>query len=378
MKADDSSPRIRRRLYRSFSLRAMLLLTALVAVLLAFVVLPREHRRRAMQSLRDRGVEVELTQDPTDLMLAAVQGQDDWKEPSWTTVLLHRNLPHAYLRSVSGVSFRKSHKPTRDEFQLIGRLGPCGNLFFEVPIEHPEHLQPLIASDSVNDYLYFGSHSVNPESLRQLTQLSQVRRIFFKDAVVTPEGLSYLIAMENLRTVDLTNTGCGDEVLIPVARMQQLERLALNDRSFTSVGFEQLASLTQLRRLEVHHLDQAGTVGLCKALAAMRNLAELSLYEASGNIDFSVVAELPKLERLTCYGSTTDESLDTLSRSKSLRIVDFSNGNNAITEAGLKHLLIIPSLEEITHYRIRLTKEAVQRLKTARPDVKFHLGDPIE
>lgn len=378
MTADDSPPPKRRRWYRSFSLRALLLLTASVALVLAFIVLPREQRRLAMQSLRDRGVEVELTQDPKDLMLAAVQGQDDWEEPSWTTAWLHRNLPHAYLRLVSAVYFRKPHTPIKEDFQEIGRLGQLHALFFQVPIEHPEHLQPLIASDNVNDYLYFGHHAVNSESLKLFSQLSRVRRIFFDNAVLTPEGLSYLVAMKNLRTVELTNTGCGDEGLVTVARMQQIDHLVLNDRSFTSVGLEQLASLTQLRQLDVHHLDQARTLGFCKALAAMRNLAELSLYDASGNIEFSVVAELPKLERLTYYGSTTDESLGTLSRSKSLRIVDLSNGKITITEAGLKHLLEIPSLEEIIAYCNPLTKEAVQRLKSIRPDVKFHLNDPIE
>lgn len=41
MTADDSPPPIRRRWYRSFSLTALLLLTATVAFVLAFVVLPR-------------------------------------------------------------------------------------------------------------------------------------------------------------------------------------------------------------------------------------------------------------------------------------------------------------------------------------------------
>jgi hypothetical protein len=217
MTAVNTPPPKHKRRFLAYSLRALLLLTATVAFILTYVVLPREHRRRAMQSLRNRGVEVELTQDPTDLLLAAVQGQDDWEAPSWTTVCLHRNLPHAYLRSVSSVCFRKSHTPSKEDFQEIRLLGALDNLFFETPIEHPEHLQALIESNNVNDYLYFHRHSVNSESLKQFRQLSLVRRIFFEDAFVTPEGLSYLIAMKNLKTVTLTNTGCGDEGLAQVA-----------------------------------------------------------------------------------------------------------------------------------------------------------------
>lgn len=341
--------------------------------MLAWVVLPREQRRLAINSLQNRGFDVGLTQDSTDFLLAAVQGQDDWKEPSWMMRWLHRNLPAAYLRPVYSVSIREPLTPTEVNFKEIGRLGRFDWLFFQKAIEHPVCLQPLIEADNVHDALHFARHDVNAESLRQLSRLKNVRRIFFDNATVSPIGLSHLIGMEQLVTLELIETGCGDAGLPQVAKFSNLERLSLEDKSITANGFEQLASLTQLRKLEVGHLDEANLVGLSKAFSKMQSLNELYLHDASAQTALEAVANLPNLQRLDLTRSAfTDDSLEPLSRSQSLQSIELSD--TQITEAGLMHVLKIATLKSIRGYRVHVSEEALLRLKASRPDVQFNLG----
>jgi hypothetical protein len=74
-----------------------------------------------------------------------------------------------------------------------------------------------------------------------------------------------------------------------------------------------------------------------------------------------VVAELSRLERLvTTISKLLDESFETLSRSKSLKIVVLDTSGKTITEAGLMHLVKIPTLEQFTASRIPLTTEAIK------------------
>jgi hypothetical protein len=361
-----------KRRFRSFSLRALLIFTAFIAVMLAWVVLPRDHRRLAINSLHGRGVQVELTQDPTDSLLAAMHGQNDWKEPSWMTHWLHRNLPAAYLRPVDSVTFREPHTPTEADFQEICRLGSFDWLFFLKEIDHPECLRPLIRADNVYDALHFSRHEVNAESLRQLSQLKNVRRIFFQDARVSPEGLRHLTGMRQLTTLDLTETGCGDEGLTQVAKFANLNRLRLVERSITAKGFEQLASPT-LRKLEIWQLDESKLAGLSKAFSKMQNLNELYLYKAMAATGLEAVADLPNLQRLDLTRSAfTDDSLEPLSGSKSLISLELSDTH--ITEVGIMHLLKIATLKNMRGFRVQVSEEALMRLKAARPDVQFDFG----
>ena len=345
--------------------------TSFIAIVLAVVVLPCERRRVAMNSLLQRGIEVRLTRDPTRKQ--DVAALEDWEEPSWVTSLLHRYLPAAYLRTVKLVFVRKSHTQTETDFQEIARLGEVEALIFFGEVEHPEYLKPLIDSDNIHGHLHFERHKVNSESLRQLSRLKSVSRIFFDDATVTAEGLSHLVGMEQLTTLRLKETGCGDDGLAQVARMRNLSCLELSELSITANGLEHLASLTQLKKLVVESIDSAQLAGLSKALSGMKNLRELRLYDANAPLGLEAVADLPNLERLNLSRAAyNDASLVPLSRSKSLRSVELYD--TPTTGAGVMHLLRIATLERVHGSRVQVSDESMQQLKAKRPDVQFHFG----
>jgi len=124
----------KRWLLGKFPIRGMLLFTAVIALVIGCVAMPLESRRRAVNELKARGIEVVLHDDPTDPFPSFVYGHE-FEEPDLLTTFVHKTFPTAYVRGVSEVTIGEDDAITEKDFKLIARLGSFSylNLRREIP-----------------------------------------------------------------------------------------------------------------------------------------------------------------------------------------------------------------------------------------------------
>jgi len=122
-------------------------------------------------------------------------------------------------------------------------------------------------------------------------------------------NLKEIAGLQQLKKLDLTNTGVSDAALADVAALKNLEELQLVNTKVTAAGLKPLASLKQLRVVSLHMkaIDDA-------TLQTLRKIGILHLLSGMGSKFFTVqpknAAEVTTVALL--WSQVTDKGLKEL------------------------------------------------------------------
>ncbi len=196
----------RRLRWFQFSLRTLLLLTLVLAVLLATwktSVQPYVAQKRAADKLAKIGAEIELAPG----------------EPSWMRSL----LGEAYTMDVVMVRLEGKEFADRD-------LAPLADL---------PQLQRLFL-----DYV-----PITDEGLKQIEHLTNLREISLGKTRVGDAGLAHLAKLRNLQSLDLSGNAITDRGVAHLRGLDKLVTLELSKNRITGVGLAHLLKLKAIEKL---------------------------------------------------------------------------------------------------------------------------------
>lgn len=200
---------------------------------------------------------------------------------------------------------------------------------------------------------------------------------------MTEDNFVALGCLKNLKTLNISSKKLNDRTLGLLTGMTALEALLTDSAQFTDAGLAQLTKFPNLKHIAFIHTslsrnDFTGK-GLA-ALAAMPNLRRLGIGGCKFNDEgMAAVAKLTQLEDLRVGHTYQTEAgnvhLKSLSNLKILwlgqSLQPYANSSNplSLTEATLKVLVELKSLETLQLSQARYTADTLARLK-ALPNLK--------
>lgn len=136
-----------------------------------------------------------------------------------------------------------------------------------------------IAADSedLEVSLYLAGKTVTDEHVELLADISNVKWLNLANTSVTDEGLSVLVERP-LNRLHLEKTGIGDDGLVHLKDLSELEYLNLYGTQVTNEGLKHLAGLKKLRKLYVWQskVDQEGIEWLTSQLPDLEVVGAVS------------------------------------------------------------------------------------------------------
>ena len=232
-----AEPTQRRALRTRFTLRSLLLLTAIAGVLMAFLadyVKKSEQQQTAVAELRKIGAKVKYS-DP----------------PSWPFVgLIERKFGIDFVANATFVSFIYRTVSLR-ELKLLTDLRQLQGLdLFRAQIDDDGHAQ--LANLSELAFLDLRHTQITDEGLQHLRHLYRLDTLHLASCQITGPGLTSLQPLSSLVTLDLAFTSIQDEHLAPIGRLKTLVDLNLNNTDLTEKALRHLQPLHELRQLKLY------------------------------------------------------------------------------------------------------------------------------
>ncbi|MCH2200836.1 MAG: PQQ-binding-like beta-propeller repeat protein [Fuerstiella sp.] len=239
-------------------------------------------------------------------------------------------------------------------------LGPVGRL---------RSLQELHITDA----------QISDDGLAALTPLKELRAIALEGTPVTGTGLDHLRVLHNLRLLDVSNTELNNNGLATICLLDQLAALSLEFcGSLTGDGLVHLPKLTGLHALSLRQTGFRNRFGgtVLQNIAPLKRLKVLDLFATAIDDDALVhLAALTELREL-------DLSLTNVTDSGLVHIADlpllekFSIDSHAgfskpvVTNAGLKTISRLQTLEYLSVVGARVTAAGIRELETALPKLR--------
>ena len=220
-----------------FTLRGLLLLTALAGVLMALVadhVNKSEQQRAAVTKLRQIGAKVKYSEPP-----------------SWPLVgFIQRNFGIDFVANATFVSFIYRPVASR-ELNLLTDLRQLQGLdLFRAQIDDNGLAQ--LASLNKLAFLDLRHTQITDAGLRHLRQLRQLDTLHLASCQINGPGLINLQPLSGLVTLDLAFTSIQDQHLAPISQLKTLVDLNLNNTALTGDALQHLQPLHELRRLNLY------------------------------------------------------------------------------------------------------------------------------
>ena len=290
-----------------YTLRALLLITTLVAVWCAF------HANRG-RSERNMERELTLAGATVDSGLDRITG-----EPRRATTyerFLRFAFAQRFIRSV-----RTQHKVLAPE--LIDRV-------WRLP-----HLESAVFLDC----------KLTNDHLRSLSMATKLNSLHLTESGLTDDGLQGLESLTQLCYVHISKANVGDATLERLATLPELEAIELWGVSITGRGVKSLSCRHVLTRFSGNdspiHNDFLATLSEC------RTLRQLELVRTN----------------------ISDEGVAHFRNHPSLQIVELGASN--LTDASLAIAATIPQLKQFTVTGQKMTKRAFQDFQSRRPEVRL-------
>ncbi len=125
--------------------------------------------------------------------------------------------------------------------------------------------------DHVFDVNLSGSSRPADTTLAEVGRLNQLQRLWLNDASVTDAGLVHLTGLTNLSTLGLGGAQVTDAGLAHLKGLTNLSRLGLNGTQVTDAGLAHLKGLTKLSvlMLDGTQVTDAGISELTRALPSL-------------------------------------------------------------------------------------------------------------
>ena len=223
----------RRRTWLRFSLRTLLITTAVVAALLAAFVQWREAKRReraAADAILNRGGSVNTS---------PLRGA--WVEIAAAV------MPRSSLHTTTCVCFAED--ATDSDLALLSDLPDITDLH----IEHcsgvtPTGLAPLRGLRRM-EVLYLKEFFIGDEGLAPLQSMRQLRELWVEHTGISDTSAAWIAQNVGLTHLDLDGNDISDAALGPLSTLEHLEVLVLRDTKITSRGLAAIAHMPRLKHL---------------------------------------------------------------------------------------------------------------------------------
>ncbi len=246
-----------------FGLRALLVLTTIIAVWLAIHLQRTTTQREAVQAIREYGGWVRYDyQFPS-----GSYGDKDYDGKALPTVpvFLIQRLGIDFFQSVVQVSLNYS-VDSGSRLTNDNQSDAALKLLPSFP-----KLKVLLLSD----------HQASDDGLKYVGELRQLEYLYMWDvAAVSDAGVAHLASLHRLKYVHLSTSQITDKSLTIFAGMPRLEGLSLQFNHFTDKGVMQLTGLARLKSLWVcGREDRSNAISdsSLKEIEKLQSLVELGI-----------------------------------------------------------------------------------------------------
>ena len=222
---------------------------------------------------------------------------------------------------------------------------------------------PLLTSLLIN------SPALSIGILEGLPALTRLESLQLGGKAITDQWLPAITRLKNLQDLGLLNSSVTDTGVRSLSALTNLRALRFNGTPITGHTFGELALLTRLEELRLGStsLDDAGL----SAIAVLNQLKILGLHNTRiSDAGLEALRRLPQLENLVVGGDITNAGVRTLSKIRSLKVLNFDLDGPTISDAGIRSLAALQDLKELyLPAEARVTIGSVAELVKALPNL---------
>ncbi|MBX7168033.1 MAG: hypothetical protein K1X74_16985 [Pirellulales bacterium] len=385
-----------RKRWRQFSLRTLLGVTTLVAVVLGRELNLLRQRDQALRALDAAGIHLKLSGPVTGLRARLGRIAGLYGGPISPQLMAFGQLSDETCRSLGRIDqghFKivmvTDSELTDAQLTMIAPACAPQTAWLNQCRLTDRSADVLASWKLLADLRLDRSHDVSDatvarlESLRELAYLSLVgtkvngrgfrfwpvdrklSHLVLDDSPVDDGGAAAITQLQTVRTLWLARTQMTDQGVNALSRLRVLESLTLDGDKITGAGFAGFAANAPLNELSLNR-TQVDDEGLA-AIARLRNLKHLRLDQTK--ITDAGLAQLRALDQLTVLSLAgcrlTDDALSALAEFPNLHYLDLSG--TKITDAGIERLAAIATLERLIVKRTGVTQAGLDRLKQRLP-----------
>lgn len=364
----STKQRPKRRRWLSFSIRGLMFMVLLFAVLLGWL------GRDIYQHSREKSIskQIEATggkvywngriwsDDPFVSQFSDPFGPSLTRYQQWMVWAYGENL-YDHIHSVEFFSAEKESLLT----QFVG-LPELNSLTIgrgkisDVSVDAIAQLRSL-------ERLSFYHTEITPSQLKRLSKLPSLTTIDFQG---TPDYLAALAHFPRLESITIRCDHLTKECIASLGNVRGLIEFDVGSESLQPIGKAELvalASLNQCQTLRIHDFsvdDQA-----LEAISEMTSLSDLKIDTNAVNLSISneglnYLCKLTSLTRLSIPSAKFDDnSLEILSKLPSIEVI--SCEGSKVTDAGLKHLESLPNLNDLSIPGCQVSANAIRSLTTS-------------
>jgi len=242
-----------------------------------------------------------------------------------------------------------------------------------------------------------------------LAQINSLEYLVLPHRDITDKGIAQIAKLKNLKYLWVgcgTNSLLTDKALQHLSKLQSLEYVHIGGRGFTDAGMDDLAKLTNLRKLNISFDNSITNKGLAKLktlkllerlsltcnnatisglshLNALKNISDLDIdgiKQDNSGLDISGLTKLEEFRLTTnfrpsrnklAFDPVRDEDLACLAKLKNLRKLVIGGGvrSATVTDAGIAYLKDLPNMRELYCRSPYLTDKSISyvaNMKTLR------------
>jgi hypothetical protein len=365
-----------------YSVRSLLLMTVIVALLCSWFAAEMGHAKRQRQiveNLRKIGCVVNYdgeTQSPNGIHTK------NSLAPKW----LQDWLGVDFFGQVSRVVDEKGNLTDEKmaclkDLPHLKYLGFSNSQITDAALESLEDLTELQTLDFRPQWAdYPDGHSfvvkITDAGLAHLSRLTQVTSLGLLGCQINGSGLKNIQGMTHLKTLNLQLCPITDDNLVYLKDLKEIEGLYFLEAPITDAGLKHLKALPKLRELHLHmtRITDAGLTQLCE----LKQLQILWLGDTkitdAGLINLPM---LPLLKELRLDGTrVTDAGLERLGKLNGLQSLWLGRTdwrlwlpNEKITDVGVKKLKALHQLKSLWLWGTKVTAEGVRELQRELPNL---------
>ena len=388
-----------RRRWLSFSLRSLMLVVTLLAIMLGRWTNSALEQRNAVATIRNHysynrcEYDYEREQMRNVYSGAAGTSANPTQRQTWIPRSFREWLGKDYFDNIDSVVFGEGGDDPRPTLEadraawkaLVGIWNLRQLTSYIEPVD--DDLAHVVQLRHVKSLDLQTSPKLTDDALRSVGRMSQLERLTMSGGQYTAEGFAHLVGLRHLKHLSLVSWHRGhsparfidplvmwlgseravdvtDEDLAEIGQLTGLEELRLASTRITDVGLAHLAALTNLKTLELGatNVTSAGF----EQLARLKKLQQVKLYCPGISDDgLRFVAQWRQLQLLELYHTAIDgsgfEHFATDSQIESVFIFEGSN----ITDDSISLLARLANLSQLQLHGTRVTAANLGNLQTA-------------